>query len=371
MNFTIKRDELYKPLQLVTCIIEKHQTMPVLSNILFGFNNNQLSMTGTDLEAELIASVPMTSQIDSSEAKAFTVPGKKLLDICRVLPEGSELALRQDGTKISVKSGPARFMLATLPADNYPNIDWEREQSIFELTIRQRDLRDIMESTQFAMAQQDSRQYLNGMLIEIKDGMIWTVASDGHRLALNGIKSINDIFARIILPRKAVIELLRLLSAIDDEVKVAVTNNHIRVTWPNFTFTSKLVDSKFPDYNRTIPRDSTRTLAIDSSLFRAALGRIAVVSNEICHGVQLTIKSGALHLYSRNQEHEEAEESFAVDYAHEPIVANFNIRYLLDVFANIKSPKVSLKFKDSISSAIIEEIESERNNLYVVMPLCV
>jgi len=389
MNFVVQRDELYKPLQLVTCVIEKHQTMPILSNVLLRLVNNQLSITGTDLESELVATIPLPSQIlpveanqvldsaalnlrnEGAKAILITLPGKKLLDICRVLTEGSELTIRQDGAKIIVKSDPARFVLTTLPADNYPNIDWEREQSIFEFSVRQNDLRDIIESTQFAMAQQDSRQYLNGMLIEIKDGMIWVAASDGHRLALNGIKSVNDAFARIILPRKAVTELLRLLSSIDDEVKIAISNNHIRVTWPKFTFTSKLIDSKFPDYNRTIPRDGTKIVIIDSYTFKEALERIAVISNDICHGVQLSIKSKTLHLYARNQEHEEAEEIIPIEYSHEPIITNFNIRYLLDIFTNIKSSKVSIRFKDSVSSAVIEEIDSERNNLYVVMPLCV
>jgi DNA polymerase-3 subunit beta len=371
MNFVIKRDELYKPLQLVACVIEKHQTMPILANVLLYFNNNQLTITGTDLEAELVATIPLASPTNTAEAKAITVPGKKLLDICRVLTEGSELTIRQDSTKIIVKSGPARFILATLPADNYPNIDWKTEQNIFDFSMRQRDLRDIIESTQFAMAQQDSRHYLNGMLMEIKDGMMWAVTSDGHRLALNGIKSAEKMFARIILPRKAVVELLRLLSTTDDEINLSISNNHIRIIWPNFIFTSKLIDGKFPDYNRTIPRDSSKTVIIDSSMFRDALNRIAVISNEIYHGVQLSIKSGTLHLYARNQEHEEAEESIVIDYSQEPITTNFNIRYLLDIFANIKSPKVSVKFRDSISSAVVEEVESKRNILYVLMPLCV
>lgn len=372
MHFVIKRDELYKPLQLVTYVIERHQTMPILSNVLLRISNDQLSITGTDLETELVANISLLPQKDASEPTSITVPGKKLFDICRVLTEGSELNFHQEATKITVKSGPARFVLATLPANSYPNIDWEKEKDVFEFSIRQRDLRDIIESTQFAMAQQDARQYLNGMLMEIKDGMIWMVTSDGHRLALNGIKSaISDVFVRIILPRKGVAELLRLLSSTDDEIKVFISNNHVRIMWENFIFTSKLIDSKFPDYNRTIPRDGNKKAIIDSASFREALGRIAVVSNDICCGVQVSIKNGALHLYARNQEHEEAEESINVDFQHEPITTNFNIHYLLDIFNSVKSSKVSMKFKDSISSVVIEETESERNNLYVIMPLCV
>lgn len=372
MNFAIKRDDLYKPLQLVTCVIERNQTMPILGNVLLHIINDQLSITGTDLETELVANVPLLSQKNASESKAITVPGKKLFDICRVLQEGSELNFHQDGAKIIVKSGSSRFVLTTLPAEGYPNIDWEKEQSVFDFSIRQRDLRDVIESTQFAMAQQDARQYLNGMLMEIKDGMIWMVTSDGHRLALNGIKSsFNDVFSRIILPRKGVVELLRLLSTVDDEVKVAISNNHIRINWENFIFTSKLIESKFPDYNRTIPHDGDKKAIIDSNSFREALGRIVIVSNDVCCGVQLSIKNNTLHIYARNQEHEEAEEAISIEYPYEPIATNFNIHYLLDIFTNIKSSKVVMKFKDSISSVVIEEIESERNNLYVIMPLCV
>jgi DNA polymerase III subunit beta len=372
MQFTIKKDELYKPLQLVTYVIERHQTMPILGNVLLRIHNDRLSITGTDLETELVANIPLLAQKNSSESAAITVPGKKLFDICRVLQDGAELHLHQDGAKIIVKSGSSRFVLATLPAENFPNIDWEKEQSVFDFSIYQHNLRDIIESTQFAMAQQDARQYLNGMLMEIKDGMIWMVTSDGHRLALNGVKSsINDVFSRIILPRKGVTELLRLFSAVDNKVNVAISNNHIRITWENFIFTSKLIDSKFPDYNRTIPRDGDKKAIIDSASFREALGRIAIVSNDVCFGVQLNIKNNMLHLYVRNQEHEEAEEAVNVEYPHEPIATNFNIHYLLDIFTNIKSPKVIMKFKDSISSVVIEEMESERNNLYVIMPLCV
>lgn len=372
MNFIIKREDLYKPLQLVTYVIERHQTMPILGNVLLNIFNDKLSITGTDLETELVASISLLPPKNNFESKAITVPGKKLFDICRVLPEGSELSFHQDAAKIIVKSGTSRFVLTTLPIESYPNIDWAKEQSVFNLSIRQRDLRDIIESTQFAMAQQDARQYLNGMLMEIKGGMIWVVAADGHRLALNGVRSsVNDRFSRVILPRKGIIELLRLLSNVNDEVKISISNNHIRIIWENFTFTSKLIDSNFPDYNRTIPRDSDKIAIIETNSLREALGRIAIVSNDVCCGVQLNIKNNFLHLYSRNQEHEEAEETINIEYPHEPIATNFNIHYLLDIFANIKSPKVVMKFKDGISSVVIEEMESERNNLYVIMPLCV
>lgn len=370
MKFTIRRETLFKPLQLVCGIVERQQTMPILAHILLNINQHQLTITGTDLEAELVAHLPIQKSEKEVTIAETTVPARKLLDICRVVPEDSILTVVQEGSRIIVKTEATRFTLSTLPAESFPNIIWEKEQSLAEFSIAQKDLRELFESTQFAIAQQEARQYLNGMLFEIKDSKLWAIASDSRRLAVNSVEcSANP--ARVIIPRKGIIELLRLLNTSSEEVKVSISNNHIRVAWPNFIFTSKLIDSKYPDYNKTIPRNGDKKVLINTEEFRKALARVAVVANDVYYGVQISIKSNLLQLFTRNQEHEEAEEKIKNDYQGDPLIINFNINYLLDIFNNIKAENVIMTLKDGTSSAVIEENPITRNNLYLIMPLCI
>lgn len=370
MKFSIPRETLLKPLQSVVGVVERRQTMPILSNVLLAITRNLLSMTCTDLEIELVASSSLDSV--SNESGIITVPARKLLDICRVLPDDAQIDCYQDNDNcVIVRSGRSRFVLATLAADSFPNIEWDAQNNVIEFTAPQNQLRALIESARFAMAEQDVRYYLNGLLLEIKDSMFWVVAADGHRMALNAMPStvVNDSILRFIVPRKGVIELMRLLEDSDGEVKVAISDNHIRVIRPGLVFTCKLIDGTFPDYERTIPHGGDKEIIIERDIFRQALSRVAVLSNDMFCGVQLQIRSGSLNMLTRNQEREEAEEEIAIDYQGEEMTIGFNVNYLLDILASVATEKIIMTLKDNASSVLIEEYGKQGNNLYVVMPL--
>jgi DNA polymerase-3 subunit beta len=373
MQFVIQRETLLKPLQMIIGVVERRQTMPILSNVLLVIANKQLSMTCTDLELELVGSIELESA--SEESAKLTVPARKLLDICRVLPDNAMIDFCQDSdNRVVVRSNRSRFVLSTLPVDNFPNIEWDNQENVIEFAIEQKKLRYLAETTGFAMAQQDVRYYLNGLLLEIKNNMLWSVAADGHRMALNAINSplSSDNLLRVIVPRKGIVELMRLLDDSNEKAKVSVSNNHIRIIKPGLVYTSKLIDGKFPDYERTIPRSSDKKVIIDRNFFKQALSRVAILSNDMFCGVQLQIQSGIMRMATRTQEHEEAEEEIAVDYQGEDITIGFNITYLLDILSNIESEKIIMTLKDNTNSALVEEESTEKdqgNNLYVVMPL--
>jgi DNA polymerase-3 subunit beta len=370
MKFAIPRETLLKPLQSVIGVVERRQTMPILSNVLLKINNNQLSMTCTDLEIELVAKSDLDTEIN--ESGIITVPARKLLDICRVLPENAQIDCYQDNDKnVIVRSGRSRFVLATLAADSFPNIEWDEQHNVIEFATPQNQLRALIESTCFAMAEQDVRYYLNGLLLEIKKGMLWVVAADGHRMALNAMPSTitNDSILRFIIPRKGITELMRLLEDTDDKVKVAISDNHIRIMRTGLVFTCKLIDGKFPDYERTIPRGGDKEIIIDRKIFQHALSRVAILSSDMFCGVQLAIKPESLHMLTRNQEREEAEEEIAIEYQGEEMTIGFNVNYLLDILASVATEKIVMILKDNTSSVLIEEHGKPGNNLYVVMPL--
>lgn len=372
MQFSIQREKLLRPLQMITGVVERSQTMPILSNVLLVKKGKHLSMTCTDTEIELEASVQLDEE--SKEASSLTVPARKLLDICRVLPNDVVIDFNQetDG-HITVNSGRSRFVLSTLPAENFPNIEWETQANIAEFIIEQKKLRYLVESTSFAMAQQDARYYLNGLLLEGKNNMLWAVAADGHRMALNAIEAQfnTDFLIHIIVPRKGVIELTRLLDDSNERVKVSISNNHIRMVKSGLVYTSKLIDGKFPDYKKTIPQNGDKKVIIERDAFKEALSRVAILANGVFCGVQLQIQSGAISMRTRTQDHEEAQEKIAVDYNGEDITIGFNITYLLDILSNIGSEKVVMALKNNTSSVLLEEFNGQNrgNNIYVVMPL--
>lgn len=373
MNFTIRREILLKPLQVVIGVVEKRQTMPILANALVVINNGQLSITCTDLEIELVAAIALESA--TSEFSKTTIPARKLLDICRVLPENAILDFNQDSNNyVIVRSGRSRFVLATMPTDDFPNVEWETQNKILEFTIPQNKLTHLIESTHFAMAQQDVRYYLNGLLLEVKNDTLEAVASDGHRMAVNSLnhQTISDSLLRFIVPRKGIIELLRSLEDSDEEIKITLSNNHIRIEKKGLIFTSKLIDSKYPDYEKIVPRNGDKTVIIDRDAFRQALTRVAILSEGMFCGVTLQIQSGSMRIFTHSQEHEEAEEEISLDYNGEDITIGFNINYLLDILTAIDSEKVVMTLKDNSSSVLLErfgEKENKGNNLYVIMPL--
>ena len=366
MKFVISREALLKPLNLVAGVVERRQTLPILSNVLLQLEADQLSITGTDLEVELVGRVTLDKA--SKSGGAITVPARKLADICKSLPDDSDIEFTQDDQRVIVKSGRSRFTLSTLAANDFPSV--EESPGSQDFTVKQGDLKRLIDRTSFAMAQQDVRYYLNGMLWEVSDGQLRMVATDGHRLALctlaAPIKTQEN--QQVIMPRKGVVELARLLMNENDDVRVVIGSNHIQATTAEFTFTSKLVDGKFPDYDRVLPKSSTKAIFGSRTDLREAFSRTSILSNEKYRGVRLVLSDASLQITANNPEQEEAEEIVAVDYKGESLEIGFNVSYLLDVLGVLSGDTVKLSLSDANSSALLEESE-KGDSVYVVMPM--
>ncbi|EAT10676.1 DNA polymerase III subunit beta [Bermanella marisrubri] len=365
MKLTITREALLKPLQLVAGVVERRQTLPVLSNVLLEVKGDQLSLTGTDLELELIGSATL---LEPGVDGAITVPAKKLMDICKSLPDQSTIEISQDDHKVQLQTGRSKFVLSSLPANEFPNIDDIEAQA--QVMVPQTQLRRIIDRTAFAMAQQDVRYYLNGMLIEVKPDELRAVATDGHRLATCGVPVELDIADRmqVIVPRKAVLELAKLLMDPESSVELSLSNNHVRAKVGDYTFTSKLVDGKFPDYERVIPRNGNKTLIADRQALRQVFQRTAILSNEKYRGVRLLLENDNLQVVANNPEQEQAEESIGVEFQGEMLEIGFNVSYLQDVLSVLDGDDMKMTLADANSSAVMEEVEGG-DSLYVVMPM--
>lgn len=364
MKFTVTRDALLKPLNLVAGVVERRQTLPILANVLIGVEGNSLSLTGTDLEVELLGKVSLDGATVDGD---ITVPARKLLDIVKSLPDDSVISVEVDEQRAIIKSGRSRFTLSTLPASEFPNV--EQGSASLEFDVLQRNLKTLIDKTAFAMAQQDVRYYLNGMLWEIKDGIFRVVATDGHRLALStqsGITASEE--KQVILPRKGVLELSRLLIEEDESIHLAFGDTHLRATTQAFTFTSKLVDGKFPDYDRVLPKGSDKEVVAERDVLKQALARAAILSNEKYRGIRMQFNAGDLRIVANNPEQEEAEDVVAIDYNGDTLEIGFNVSYLLDIMNVVSGPKVKFSLLDANSSALLED-NDDGNSLYVVMPM--
>ena len=365
MKFAVAREALLRPLQLVTGVVERRQTLPVLSNLLISVEGDMLSMTGTDLEVQLVARVQLPAP--ASAGGEITVPARKLMDIWRALPEGADVEFSLDEARAVLRSGRSRFQLATLPAAEFPSIDEGATE--LELSLAQEQLRHLIERTSFSMAQQDVRYFLNGMLLEVEAEHVRAVATDGHRLAMCTLTpGSGEARQQVIVPRKGVLELSRLLSEGDEAVSLALGSNHLRAEVGPYVFTTKLVDGKFPDYERVVPKGGTREVLGDRQLLREAFQRTAILSNEKYRGVRITLADESLTVQANNPEQEEAEESVPVQFASESLEIGFNVSYLLDVLSVIETDQVKITVSDANSSALLEEPEGG-DSLYVVMPM--
>lgn len=364
MKLLIDRETLLKPLQHVIGVVERRQTLPILGNLLIEADKDYLEITATDLEVEIKAGCKNPVK----EAGRVTVPARKLLDICKALPESSQIQLSATDARVQIKSGKSRFNLATLPADDFPVVEKIKGQTKF--SVGQSDLRNLIERTNFAMAQQDVRYYLNGLLLELTSGQIRAVATDGHRLATCDTKA--EITSpgkqQVIVPRKAIQELLRILQPGNDQVEVEVGSNHIRLTTPDLCFTSKLVDGRFPDYERVVPKGGDKHVLADRELLRQALTRTSILSNEKYRGIRLNLEENIIKIQAHNPDQEEADEEFQVDYKGGGLEIGFNVTYLLDVLASIPTEQVEITLSDSNSSCLIEQPGTDRYR-YVVMPM--
>ena len=364
MKTTIKREDLLAPLQQIIGAVERRQTLPILGNVLFKSTGGDLTLTATDLEIEMVASV----NASSSEDFQTTIPARKLLDICKALPDGSEVNFTIDDNRVSLTSARSRFSLSTLPARDFPSLEEIDVQHAF--SIPQNLLKNLFDKTAFAMAQQDVRYYLNGILMEISANEVKLVATDGHRLALARAELDHGVGEerQIIIPRKAVLELSRLLDSSDSAAKCELSQNHFRIQTDTLVFTTKLIDGKFPDYQRVIPVDGNKIMRVERELLKHAMSRIAILSNEKYRGIRLSFSDANLSIQANNPDQEEAEEELQVEYSEGDMEIGFNVTYLIDVLNVLGSDKVEVKLKDSNSSAILSDSEDE-SSLYVVMPM--
>ncbi len=363
MKFSAARETVLGPLQAVIGVVERRQTMPILSNVLLALKGNRLSVTATDLEVELVANV----DVDGEAEGEITVPGRKLHDIIRALGDGAKVELSLSGERVTVKAGRSRFTLSSLSAADFPIV--EDINALQTLTVPQEGLGRLIAKTHFSMAQQDVRYYLNGLLFETSGKKLRGVATDGHRLALAelDLERKADKAEQVIVPRKGVLELNRLLDG-EGDVEISLGANHIRFGLGSIRMTSKLIDGRFPDYSRVIPVNPGNVLVADRALFRQSLQRAAILSNEKYRGVRLTLEPNSVLIQANNPEQEEAEEALEVEYKGEAMEIGFNVTYLLDALAAVDGEQVSMGVTDSNSSCLITEVGQE-DGKFVVMPM--
>ncbi|MBL4908873.1 MAG: DNA polymerase III subunit beta [Alteromonadaceae bacterium] len=365
MKFSLNRESLLKPLLLVSGAVERKSTLPILSNVLLEVKDQSLTLTATDLELEMVAYTVVENQ--GSDGK-ITIPARKLLDICKSLPTGSMLSFQLIGETIKISTGRSKYSLSTLSADDFPNIEeWKGD---VEFKLLKTQFLQLIESTHFSMANQDVRYYLNGMSIETEGHEIRSVATDGHRLAICKITNENLSLPvrQVIVPRKGILEIIRLLNQVNDDVQVYLGSNHIRIIDTEFSFTSKLVDGRFPDYRRVLPRNGDKVLEANKEQLRQVLSRASILSNEKFKGVRLNFLNNELKITANNPEQEEAEEIIEIDFPYDELEIGFNVSYVLDVLNAIKDEKVKFTLADSQSSVVIEGCDSGEA-LYVVMPM--
>jgi DNA polymerase III subunit beta len=363
MKLTAVREDVLAPLQSVIGVVERRQTMPVLANVLLAVRDNHLNVTATDLEVELVA----RSSVSVQQPGDITVPGRKLLDIFRSLPEKTNVTLSTEGERVSLRAGRSRFTLSSLPAAEFPVVEEINAQQT--VSLAQGEFRRLIDKTHFSMAQQDVRYYLNGLLLETNGKLLRAVATDGHRLALCEMELSGKPRAtqQVIVPRKGVLELQRILGT-EGNIELAVGTNHVRCQIGEIRFTSKLIDGRFPEYERVIPASPPRTVEADRESLRQALQRTAILSNEKYRGIRLTARPDLLTLQAHNPEQEEAEDQVEVSYKGEEVEIGFNVNYLLDALGAIEGDKVEIGLTDSNSSCLIHSPGTVHTR-YVVMPM--
>ena len=367
MKFVINRETLLRPLLIVRGVIEQRQTLPVLSNLLITARDGVLAFTATDSEVELEARVT----VDDWDGGETTVPARKFIDICQALPGEAkvEFALDSDN-KVHIRSGRSRFTLTTIPASDFPTTDEVADES--EFTIAQSDLKRLIDLTQFAMARQDVRYYLNGLLLEVTPQQVKAVATDGHRLAVAQLDAETGVeeSKSIIIPRKGVIELARLLTGEDVELKVRVGTNAVQMTIDDVRFSSKLIDGKFPDYGRVVPdvEQCDKRLSMDRESLRQCLVRASVLSSDKHRTVRLTLGSGIMKVAANNPEQETAEDELEIEYAGENLDIGFNVSYLIEALATLPSETADVFLSDASSSCLIQP-HGRSSCQFVVMPM--
>lgn len=370
MQFAILRESLLKLLRLVSGAVERRQQQnPILSNVLLRAADGVLYVTATDQEVELVAQETLTILSAPGE---ITVPFRKLYDICKALPDGSELLLEQQDERAIIKSGRSRFVLATLAARDFPDVQKiNSDKSLSSFVVEKRQFAWLVARTSFAMADQDVRYFLNGMLLEVKQNRLYSVAADGHRLAMNyiGLGEKTLVPVRVIVPRKGVLEIMRIVDEAQTDLQFTISSSHIQVHSGGVTVTSKLLDGKFPDYERVIPRDGTRVVIGSRERLKEAFHRASALFSEKFRGVRLRMSPERLMVLASNPEHDEVEEDLEVEYTGQELEVGFNVRYLIDFLSVVQSDLVRFTFSDANRSTLIEEVGEGANGAYVLMPI--
>ncbi len=365
MLININRDELLRPLQAVAGVVERRHTLPILSNVLIQASETAITFTATDLEIQISVSMANNTPLKTF---AITTSARKLLDICRALPEGGQLTLDLTAARLKIKAGGSQFNLQTLPAEDFPKLKSATETPAL-ISVPQKDFKKLIHRVHYAMAQQDIRYYLNGLLLLIEPESIKMVTTDGHRLALCALELRSQQGQQeVILPRKTITELVKLLEDEPSPLNIEIRPTQARFMFANTTFESKVIDGKFPDYQKVVPQGYTKTIKINRLTLLRALQRAAILSNDKFKGVRLMITENNLSVVCSNNEHEEAQEDLSVDYAGEPLDIGFNVNYLMDVLNNLSSDEIDFAFGDANSSCLVTTPE-EINFKYVVMPL--
>jgi len=359
------RDTLLKPLQSVSGIIERRQTLPILSNVLIVRHQGSLDLVASDIEIEITSTVEVTT----GDEQAVTVNARKLLDILRALPDSANLTVTQQDRRMQLRAGKSRFSLQTLPAEDFPRMA-PPEGDVARFTLSQGVLKRLFALVHYAMAQQDIRYYLNGLLVMIEPGQLRVVATDGHRLGMATQSVEIEGIARqeVILPRKTVVELSRLLADDETPVEIQLSANQARFSLGNTTIVSKLIDGKFPDFNRVIPKQHQRIFTVARVPIQQALQRAAILTNDKFRGVRWILTENSLRFSCSNTDQEEAQEEMDIDYTGEALDVGFNVSYLLDVLNHLDVEEVQWALGDANSSALLT-IPGRDDFKYVVMPM--
>jgi len=367
MDFFIAKEEIVNSLNTTLGVVEKRQTLPILSNVLFEVDESSLKLTATDLESEILT-VSTISNFKSGGKT--TVPAKKISELCRLLPENSEIHIYLDGESLKIETASGKYNLATLPSEDFPVFDQEEVSSPINITSK--NLKRLITKTSFAMGNQDWRHYLNGLYLSIEDTSITSVATDAHRLATASL-SLNEAVSESIsgiVPRKAINEIAKLVNEEGDNIILSLGSNSIKAISGGTTFISKLIEGKFPDYEQVIPSGESSTLKIGRKLFSESLSRVSVLSSEKYRGVRIVTKSNEINLSANNPDKEQAEESLVCNYAGESIDIAFNVNYLQEILSNVDDDEIEVHFFGSDKSCLLTCPNSETYK-YVVMPLLI
>lgn len=369
MELTIQKEKFLKFLQLLSGAVERRQTIPILSNVMLIADEKNLSIIATDLEIEVVGQLTLDSP--ATEPGEITVSAWKLIDICKTLPDKANIKITTEGSRLVLRSGRGVFMLSTLPTEGFPRTEKENKEKMVSFSLPQKELKQLISKTCFSMAEEDVRYYLNGMSFDIDKNTLKLIAADGHRLSLAtfSTKELPSSKVQLVVPRKGVLELLKLLEDSETEIKVMIGSNHIHVETNNVAFTSKLIDTKCPNYKKAIPIGGDKVIMVDREVLKQALTRVSILSSEKVRGVRLSFSPQLLKLSANNPAQEEAEDEIEIDYDGDALEIGFNSNYLLDVCNAMSSKQMKMTFSTSQKGGLIEGDEKESNFIYAVMPL--